>query len=41
MTPDGRYILALHVPTPGEVVDHMLRLVAVTDKDVVYDPGLG
>ena len=30
-----------YVPTPHPVVDAMLKLAAVTDKDVVYDLGCG
>jgi SAM-dependent methyltransferase len=33
--------LAPYVPTPQEVVDEMLRLAKVTNKDVVYDLGCG
>lgn len=33
--------LAPYVPTPEDVVDRMLTLAAVTDKDVVYDLGCG
>src|SRR5512137_2640385 len=33
--------LAPYVPTPQNVVDRMLKLAAVTDKDVVYDLGCG
>jgi cyclopropane fatty-acyl-phospholipid synthase-like methyltransferase len=31
----------VYVPTPQPVVDAMLKLAAVTDKDVVYDLGCG
>ena len=31
----------IFVPTPGEVVDTMLRMAAVTKKDTVYDLGCG
>ena len=31
----------MFVPTPQEVVDAMLRLAAVTERDVVYDLGSG
>jgi len=31
----------LYVPTPQEVVDKMLEICKVTDKDVVYDLGCG
>lgn len=41
MPPNVRYLLAPHVPTPDEVIDRMLRLAAITDKDVVYDLGCG
>jgi SAM-dependent methyltransferase len=33
--------LAPYVPTPQDVVDRMLKLAAVTDKDLVYDLGCG
>lgn len=33
--------LAPYVPTPQDVVDRMLKLAEVTDKDVVYDLGCG
>jgi precorrin-6B methylase 2 len=33
--------LAPYVPTPQDVVDHMLRLANVTKSDVVYDLGCG
>ncbi len=33
--------LAPYVPTPQDVVDRMLELAQVTDKDVVYDLGCG
>lgn len=33
--------LAPYVPTPQAVVDRMLQLAEVTDKDVVYDLGCG
>jgi SAM-dependent methyltransferase len=33
--------LAPYVPTPQDVVDKMLSLAEVTDKDVVYDLGCG
>jgi precorrin-6B methylase 2 len=33
--------LAPYVPTPQNVVDHMLRLANVTKSDVVYDLGCG
>jgi SAM-dependent methyltransferase len=33
--------LAPYVPTPQDVVDRMLKLAGVTDKDVVYDLGCG
>lgn len=33
--------LAPYVATPQEVVDRMLQLAGVTDKDVVYDLGCG
>jgi SAM-dependent methyltransferase len=33
--------LAPYVPTPPEVVERMLRLAGVTNKDVVYDLGCG
>jgi SAM-dependent methyltransferase len=36
-----RYILAPYVPTPADVVDRMLRLAEVTNKDLVYDLGCG
>jgi cyclopropane fatty-acyl-phospholipid synthase-like methyltransferase len=35
-TPD-----VIYVPTPPEVVDAMLAMAQVTDKDVVYDLGCG
>ena len=41
MTGQPLYILAPFVPTPEEVVDHMLRLADVTSEDVVYDLGCG
>ena len=41
MTATPRYILAPYVPTPVEVVDRMLRLAEVTNKDLVYDLGCG
>jgi trans-aconitate methyltransferase len=31
----------IFVPTPGEVVDTMLKMAAVTKKDTVYDLGCG
>jgi SAM-dependent methyltransferase len=31
----------IYVPTPQKVVDEMLKLAGVTDKDVVYDLGCG
>jgi SAM-dependent methyltransferase len=31
----------IFVPTPGEIVDTMLRMAAVTQKDTVYDLGCG
>jgi ubiquinone/menaquinone biosynthesis C-methylase UbiE len=31
----------IFVPTPGEVVDTMLRMAAVTKQDTVYDLGCG
>jgi len=34
-------ILAPFMPTPHEVVERMLRLAAVTSKDMVYDLGCG
>ena len=36
-----RYILAPYVPTPADVVDRMLRLADVTNRDCVYDLGCG
>lgn len=33
--------LAPYVPTPQQIVDRMLALAEVTDKDVVYDLGCG
>lgn len=36
-----KYILAPFVPTPPEIVEHMLRLAEVTDRDLVYDLGCG
>jgi 2-polyprenyl-3-methyl-5-hydroxy-6-metoxy-1,4-benzoquinol methylase len=39
MTP--RYILANYVPTPPEVVEHMIRLADVQSGDMVYDIGCG
>jgi len=33
--------LAPYVPTPRVVVDEMLRIAAVTEKDVIYDLGCG
>lgn len=33
--------LAPYVPTPQDVVDHMLRLANVTKNDIVYDLGCG
>ena len=33
--------LAPYVPTPQDVVDRMLKLAEVTDKDLVYDLGCG
>jgi cyclopropane fatty-acyl-phospholipid synthase-like methyltransferase len=39
--PLAEYILAPYVPTPHEVVDRMLQLAEVTDRDVVYDLGCG
>src|SRR3712207_4860332 len=30
-----------YVPTPQELVDRMLEMAKVTDKDVVYDLGCG
>jgi SAM-dependent methyltransferase len=33
--------LAPYVPTPQDVVDRMLKLAGVTDKDLVYDLGCG
>jgi len=41
MTAQQRYILAPYVPTPADVVDRMLRLAEVTNKDLVYDLGCG
>lgn len=34
-------ILAPYVPTPQDVVEHMLKLAGVTKRDVVYDLGCG
>jgi SAM-dependent methyltransferase len=31
----------IFVPTPGEIVDTMLKMAAVTKKDTVYDLGCG
>jgi len=33
--------LAPYVPTPQDVVEHMLEMAAVTKDDVVYDLGCG
>src|SRR6267143_474680 len=41
MTAPQRYILAPYVATPADVVDRMLRLAEVTNKDLVYDLGCG
>ena len=35
------YILAPYVPTPQDVVERMLELAQVNNKDVVYDLGCG
>ena len=37
----SQFIVVPFVPTPQVVVDEMLRLAAVTSKDVVYDLGSG
>jgi cyclopropane fatty-acyl-phospholipid synthase-like methyltransferase len=39
--PPARVPDVVYVPTPQPVVDAMLTLAAVTDKDVVYDLGCG
>jgi uncharacterized protein (TIGR03000 family) len=39
--PEGRELDVPFVPTPQDVVDKMLELAAVTEKDVVYDLGCG
>jgi ubiquinone/menaquinone biosynthesis C-methylase UbiE len=41
MTSEPLYILAPFVPTPTNVVDRMLALAEVTDRDLVYDLGCG
>jgi len=36
-----RYVLAPNVPTPPEVVEHMLAMAEVKSTDTVYDIGCG
>ncbi len=30
-----------YVPTPDEIVDEMIRMAGITEKDIVYDLGCG